>query len=55
VRRRLGDLGRLACDVEAERASTVEISLFEHGGSSPTESGEESRRRATRETVTCAR
>ena len=61
VRRHLGDLGRLACDVDAEgagtseRAVTVEMTLFEHSGSSATESGDESRRRATRETVACAR
>lgn len=55
LRRHVGDLGRLACQVEAGRAATIEITLFEHAGASADDGGDESRRRGTGETVSCGR
>ena len=51
VRRHVGDLGRLACEVEHGRAATIEIALVERTGTS----SETRETRETRETISCAR
>lgn len=46
LRRHVGDLGRLACEVERGRATSIELTLVERSGSDGV-------LRDTRETVSC--